>query len=276
MSQKKTKIQGLEPEEQNYGGAYTPNQSFYTQSAPASKPKGTIVPGMAQPTDMSVGNSQGQMPGHYIQRQDGKPVVGFLYSVSRTAMGEYWPLYVGRNTIGQKSECDIPLLEATVSGEHAVIVVRMKKPSGEIIAAIKDTESSNGTLLNGMSIDFDAVECHSGDVITVGNNYELVLVLVDTAKLRLKTSTAFIPVESADSVENPMQSNYMQSNPSMQSDPSKRGTKPGGFSPFQDGPTSWGGFRPTDGTSDGFSPSDGTVGMDGVSGGQHGGTIPMP
>ena len=31
----------------------------------------------------------------------GKPVVGFLYSISKTAAGEFWPIHIGQNTIGQ-------------------------------------------------------------------------------------------------------------------------------------------------------------------------------
>ncbi len=275
MSQNKTKIQGLEPNEQQYsGGGYAPNQSFYTPNgASSSRSRGTVVPGMSRPAENSGPYTSAQQPTAEKVR-DGKPVVGFLYSISRTAMGEYWPLYVGRNTIGQNPSSDIVLGEATVSNDHAVLVVRMKKPSGEVIAAVKDSASTNGTLLNGESIDFETVECHNGDVITIGNNYELVVVLLDAAKMGLSVSESFIRVigEEEDYYTGTTEQNYQAS---QQADSSQRGTRPGGFSPFNDGPTSWGpGSEPMGGTYS-YGPSQGTVGMDGSTGNNHGGTIPV-
>jgi pSer/pThr/pTyr-binding forkhead associated (FHA) protein len=190
--------------------------------------------------------------------QPGKPIVGFLYSISRTRVGEFWPLQMGRNTIGQAEDSDILLAEGTVSSNHAVIVTRQIK-SG-IIAAITDSQSTNGTMINGEPIGFSAEECHDGDIITIGNNYELVLILIDAEKRGLKVSQDFIPVEVQ--VEDEEQEDV----------PSFSGgtTRPGGFDPYNDGPTAWGN------NGGGYSPVGGTVGMDGsMPGGNHGGTVPM-
>ncbi len=259
MSQNKTVIQGLEPAETKSGStagvgggaAY----GFYNRDSSRSAARGTIVPGMGDFNPMS-GASQPQQEGTAFAQQrkniqPGKPVVGFLYSISRTAMGEFWPLQVGRNTIGQSPTCDIVLPEGTVTGEHAVIVVRQMKNTGNIIAAITDTQSTNGTMINGETLGFTAVECHNQDVITVGNNYELVLVLVDSAKLGLSVSREFIPVEVQEAEED--------NTPPIPNG----GTNPGAFDPYS-GPTTWG--------TESYS-SSGTVGLDGsVIGNNHGGT----
>ncbi len=121
-----------------------------------------------------------------------KPIMGFLYSVSRTNVGEYWPLYMGLNTVGRSMACSVRLNEATVSDNHAEIVVRqMRNPDG-IIASIQDARSTCGTLLNGSSLGFDAHECHNGDIITIGEHYELLFILIDTKTIGLEPRTDFV------------------------------------------------------------------------------------
>ncbi len=252
----KTVIQGLEPGDYNMGGGQSQSsQSIYSRGASAPA-RGTIVPGMNVGGDEPSGMPQQGQPAQQTARrvQTGKPVVGFLYSVSRTPLGEYWPLQIGRNTIGQSETCDIVLPEATVTGEHAVMVIRQIKNTGGVIAAITDTQSTNGTMINGETIGFSAVECHNNDIITIGNNYELVLVLMDAAKLGLTVSKDFIPVEVQH--DDPSDAPYF--------DP--MATRAEGFNnPYG---SSWGG----DG---GYRPTDGTVGIDGSAGNNHGGTISM-
>lgn len=248
MSQNKTVIQGLEPTDNKFGGSpMGGGQSFYTRGNKAAS-RGTVVPGMMEaqtnqqnPQEVA---SASQPPRRTVQ--PGKPVVGFLYSVSRTAVGEFWPLQIGRNTIGQSADCDIVLAEGTISANHAVIVIRQGKNG--IIAAIKDPESTNGTFINGERIDFEAEECHNGDVITIGNNYQLIFILVDAGQYGLTPNKDFIPVNVEEEEENNMDN----------------------FDPYNGGAIPW------DETSGGFSPARGTIGMDGsMSGGNHGGTISM-
>lgn len=259
MSQNKTLIQGLAPEtnvEQNaaYRIPDTAPTGFYAKSNKATV-SGTVVPGMMMNDTPVPGASTA--PVNNVQTkpnpypQSGKPIVGFLYSVSRTSFGEYWPLKIGRNTIGQSVKSDIVLSEGTVTGEHAVLVVRQIKNTGGVMAAITDTQSTNGTMINGETIGFTAVECHNGDVITIGNNYELVLLLVDAAKLNLSVSKDFIPVK----VEEKESEEVL---PEM---------KNGATRPFDPYNGSW---------NNGYVPNDGTVGLDGsVSSYGHGNTIPL-
>lgn len=258
MSQNKTVIQGLEPETNFSGSAGYTSQNFYSRPN-RSAARGTVVPGM-QDVISEERNSQEVKSTPQTNRviQSGKPIVGFLYSVSRTPLGEFWPIQMGRNSIGQSSDNDIVLLEGTISSKHAVIVTRPGKTG--IIAAIKDSESTNGTYINGEPIDFAAEECHNGDIITIGNNYQLLFILIDSSKLGLATNKGFIPVESNDP--------SMSDEPEIPSFNPGGTTRPGGFNPYDDGPVNWGG-------TGGYTPSDGTVGMDGSSTGGHGGTIPM-
>lgn len=196
MSQSKTLLQGLDAAETNVNnsamsGAPT---DFYVNGNNSNNHRGTVVPGMQ--TAAGSGSSDVRPNKSPLKSgQSGKPIVGFLYSISRTPFGEYWPLKIGPNTIGLNPNCDIVLPEGTVSGEHAVLVVRQIKNTGSVIAAIADEKSTNGTMINGETIGFSAEECKNGDVITIGNNYQLVLMLVDAAKMGLSVSADFIPVE---------------------------------------------------------------------------------
>jgi len=254
MSQNKTVIQGLEPADSpnQSGGA---GQSFYSRGGGQTS-RGTVVPGMSG--NIAGGNEQRvKQPVQQPQQKasvSGKPVVGFLYSVSRTAAGEFWPLHIGQNTIGQNPSCDIPLAEGTVSSEHAVLVVRKMKNPEKVIASISDARSTNGTMINGESLGFSAVECKNGDIITVGDNYELYLILVDAPTLGLSVSENFIAVETEEQYYDDQQG------------PDGGYTRPGdGFQPYG-GPTP---------PPFGFNPG-GTVGFDGSgSDSNKGGTIGM-
>ena len=159
-------------------------------AGPIASPVASPVQAVSQPQANSV--------------VSGKPVVGFLYSVSRTAAGEFWPLHIGPNTIGQNPSCDVFLPEGTVSGDHAVIVVRKLKKtesSEKIIASISDARSTNGTMVNGISLGFSAEKCRNGDIITIGDNYELLLVLIDTEAIGLEVNQDFMEIASIDESE---------------------------------------------------------------------------
>ncbi len=253
----KTVIQGLEPTDGPRKGG---SPSFYTRNmdAPTGGAKGTVVPGM-------MGNGNGQRPNVNVQPDSsnphqptaqtvmsGKPVVGFLYSVSRTMAGEFWPLHVGKNVIGKSTQCDVVLPEGTVSGEHAVLVVRKMKNPEKVLASIEDRQSTNGTLLNGESLFLEVKECKSGDIITIGDNYELYLILLDPVSMGLKVAENFISIQEEEEDD---------------FDPFGDGHTRGGFQPFDSGSGSWGGGN--------FQPDGGTVGLDGSSGNQHGGTVGM-
>lgn len=277
MSQNKTKVAGLDSSEAgNYGGynmgGGSPDPSFYARTGNEPK-RGTVITGLGGNEEPTKGqaSTQPQQGSAYVGSAGksnnaafGKPVVGFLYSISRTGVGEYWPIHIGQNTIGKSATCDIILPEATVSSDHAVLVARKLKKPEKVIASLCDSRSTNGTMLNGESLGFNPVECKNGDIITVGDNYELILILIDAATIGLHVSENFIPVE----VSEPETGGNM---PPM-FDP--QGTNPGGLSNGGYNPGSFNPGNPDNFNPPSFNPS-GTVGLDGSGVGGHGGTVGM-
>ena len=125
-----------------------------------------------------------------------KPIVGFLYSISKSASGEFWPLRIGSNSIGRSADCDVCLGEATVSEQHAVLVVRQMKNPEKIIASICDARSTCGTMINGESLGFDPRECFSGDIITIGEHYDLYFILIDAKQIGLNVCRDFMGTQA--------------------------------------------------------------------------------
>lgn len=125
-----------------------------------------------------------------------KPIIGFLYSISKTGSGEYWPVHIGSNTIGRSNDCDIRLQEGTVSDKHAVLVVRVMKNPEKVIASICDSSSTIGTMINGESLGFDQKECFNGDILTIGAHYDLLFILIDAKQIGLKVCSEFIPAQT--------------------------------------------------------------------------------
>ncbi len=185
MSQNKTRFPGMEDNVPTQGNA-TGNVYSRGGYAVGKRERTTQIPGMTQ-------EGQGGNPGQ--QQFVGKPIRGFLYSISRGVVGEFWPLRQGRNTIGSSPKCDICLPEATVSEEHASITIRILEAQGKTIASLKDTDSTNGTKINGADVDFDANPCKNGDIIRLGLNYECLMILIDTEEVGLKVAKEFIPAE---------------------------------------------------------------------------------
>lgn len=260
MSQNKTVFPGLGQE-----GDFNSNQSFaggsreYARSSNQGRSKGTVYPGMESHSG-STANNQRSYHSAQSSQGNGKPIVGFLYSISRTGVGEYWPLHIGQNIIGNSSDCDIILGEGTVSQRHANLHInKMKKPE-KTEATISDLGSTNGTLVNENSVSVARpVECVNGDIITIGENYDLLLLLIDAKALGLHLSENFYDVREEQEEANV--GGY-----STRRDNSTRNEQD--FPPRFAGPDSPynGGNRPTDSTvgmdSSGEFRSGGTVGMD--------------
>ena len=132
---------------------------------------------------------------------DKKPILGFLYSVSKDYTGEYWPLYLGANNIGRGADCSVVLNEGTVSQRHATLVIRQMQRQGEdvgLFVFIQDVGSMCGTQVNGETLDFNPRECKNGDIITIGENYELYFVLIEPKILGLAPKDTFKPVSAAN------------------------------------------------------------------------------
>lgn len=171
MSSNKTIIPGME-------NAYTEHQNFGPQNTKVKD--GTYVP-----------NPHGIVsPNANIPNQ--KPIVGFLYSISKTNAGEFWPLHIGSNRIGRSVDSDVFLGEATISEQHAVLVIQQMKNPEKVIAWINDSGSTCGTMVNGESMGFDRRECFNGDIITIGEHYDLFFILIDAKQIGLNVCRDFM------------------------------------------------------------------------------------
>lgn len=177
----KTNVPGFE-DDNSYAGSsfhHAPNNPFSKTSG--SKGNETVISGLERDNTSSKGAKD---------NAKGKPIVGMLYSVSHTAYGEFWPLHLGPNKIGRSSDNDVTLYEGTVSTNHAILTV-LKDEEG-LYAAIENAEGVNGVKLNGKNIRLSRLECSNMDIITIGKNYELLLVLIDCEKYGLAPSENFI------------------------------------------------------------------------------------
>lgn len=186
MSSNKTIIPGMED-------AYQESNFSSNSGVGERVPNGTCVPNDYSPIPNAVSNQ--------------KPIVGFLYSISKSMVGEFWPLHIGSNTIGRSADCDVCLGEATVSEQHAVLVVRQMKNPEKIIASICDARSTCGTMINGESLGFDQRECYNGDIITIGEHYDLFFILIDVKQIGLNVCRDFLPTTSMGPSYNKMPNN---------------------------------------------------------------------
>lgn len=180
----KTQVPGVE---ENNATSFSERRSLRNpKSLNSPTGEGTVTPDAGEvPSDFRAGRSS------FVNK--GKPIFGFLYSVSKTAFGEFWPLYIGPNTIGRVNS-DITLEEGTVSEDHAVITIHQDEETREVYASIADEKSTHGVRVNGKNIRFDRVECKNMDIIKIGMNYELLFFLVDTGSLNLKPAENFVEI----------------------------------------------------------------------------------
>lgn len=151
---------------------------------------GTYVPGMQE-------NAPG-VNNELSNPMNNTPVVGFLYSISRKGIGEYWPLHLGTNTIGRAADCDIVLHERSVSEHHATLSIKQMKSTGKLIASIRDIGSKNGMYLNDEELDYENHACKLHDKITIGTCYKLLLILIDAEDYGLSVAENFMADEEAE------------------------------------------------------------------------------
>lgn len=160
------------------------NESFYKPSGTIKDANRTYVPDMyrqvaAEMKEEENGQDSSSLPTHVVRLQN-RPLIGVLYSISAGVEGELFPVYVGRNTIGSDLSCDICLRETSVSAQHGILLARKQtNVQGDeyINVILSDTNSSYGTCVNGERLNFEKLTCTDGDVISIGQNYVLVLSL---------------------------------------------------------------------------------------------------
>lgn len=194
MSSDSTKVPGMDSDAggRNFYSRNSARQGTSTFSAPH---KGTVVPGMEQ-------YAPGAAPRPSASKSTFRvPVVGFLYSISRQGVGEYWPLHVGTNKIGRTGDNDIVLAESTVSERHAALNIKQLKSTGKLLASIRDEGSKNGIYVNDEELDYDAHEVKNGDIVTIGDNYRLLVIIIDAASAGLSIAEDFRPCDEDEEPE---------------------------------------------------------------------------
>lgn len=183
---------------------FNPYSRAYGQFS--SQDVGTYVPGVHD-----------EVPGikNEIDNENSTPVVGFLYSISRKGIGEYWPLHLGTNIIGRASDCDVCLQEMTVSEHHASILIKQMKSAHRLIASIRDLGSSNGIYVNDEELDYENHSCKANDIIIIGRCYKLLLLLVDAEQAGLSVAEDFVPFNdsSFDNIQQGNNFTYNNNNP---------------------------------------------------------------
>lgn len=197
MSSTKTVVPGMD--QQGFQPAGQPMPNFAQAPSPANQ-AGTVFPGMGV---NPAPNKTVSMPSVDDKH---KPIVGFLFSVSRTVVGEFWPIYLGQNTMGRGLGSGIVLAEQTVSDNHCKIIAQEQKNPDRLFVYVQECGSTCGTLVNGSSLDFNPREIKNGDIITVGEHYDLYVVLVDSKQLGLKKNEDFLQVH----IQNPNPAPFQQ------------------------------------------------------------------
>lgn len=168
---------------------------LYSRSGASSKSfEGTHIPDMENAISSAPEKASNEEKKNHTL-MSAEPVVGFLYSVSKTSAGEFWPLHLGENTIGRDADNDIVLSEMTVSGRHASLNIRRMKTTKEYLADIY-VRGVNGGFVNENEVRKEA-ECKNGDFLTIGDNYVLYLILVNPFELGLKVAENFEPAGDA-------------------------------------------------------------------------------
>lgn len=174
--------------------------SIYNRSRQLKNKDRTFVPGiyremaeelMAEEAEVAREENKGNSQTLRLQQ---RRIVGVLFSVSGNTNGEIFPVYLGRNVYGSDPDCDICLREATVSGKHGILLTRkLSDPqSGKdfVKVTLSDNDSEYGTSINGERFLTEIPECHDGDLISIGRNYEFILSIFDQEN-RLYPNTGF-------------------------------------------------------------------------------------
>lgn len=193
MANDRTLIPGMESN--SFDDLYSRSSSKSSSSANSG---GTYIPGM-QENAPGVNPESLQQSFFKSKTSNDEPVLGFLYSISRRGVGEYWPLHLGANTIGRSSNNAIQLKERTVSEKHAELYVKMMKTTGEIVASVRDCGSKLGIFLNETELGFENANIKNGDILTIGANYRLVVILINAKALGLTVSQEFQAITESDS-----------------------------------------------------------------------------
>jgi len=196
MSQNKTIVPGVDYNNYDTGDVDSVYGSLYSRSGDDSQR--TFVPGVNKqplptPTAGSVISNipqtvSSQISGRQLVLQE-RVVVGVLFSISRGLLGEIFPLYLGKNIIGQSANCDITLNEKNVSNEHAILHIR--KNGNLYESSITDFNSTYGTRVNDVDARYDTVSVKEDDILVIGNHYKFIVKFFEVERYGLTEEEDF-------------------------------------------------------------------------------------
>lgn len=112
-------------------------------------------------------------PGDLIPPQPGgRRIVALLVTYSRHPEGRVFPVYEGRNYLGENPDCEIRLNDdSQLSGHHAAIFYRSES------FEISDEKSQNGTYVNGKSAPFTGMPLENYAAIKTGaTNWRFIII----------------------------------------------------------------------------------------------------
>lgn len=213
MSQNRTIIPGYNPS----GGHDDGMSGFYSRSESDVDRSKTYIPGIYRSAAQEIADEQAPQTKSELRFQD-RTIVGALFSISRFTTGEIFPVYIGRNTIGSDKSSDIFLPEQTVSPNHAVMLVRAVDGADgehELKIYLTDYDSEYGTMIGDVALEYEKLECHDRDVISVGNSYKFLFCLFDAEKHKLFASKDFRLVQQQNTEEATESPAFMQPQPDM-------------------------------------------------------------
>jgi len=96
-----------------------------------------------------------------LQQTEKRKLVGWLVTFSNDEYGQDFKIYAGKNKIGSGAGSDIVINDPSISAEHTTILFR------ENDFLIKDNFSTNGTKINGVTVDEGKLK--EGDELKLGN-----------------------------------------------------------------------------------------------------------
>jgi hypothetical protein len=120
-------------------------------------------------------NGSGINP-EYSDEGNRRKLVGFLVTYTLDPNGIFFPLYEGRNYVGQSKDCNICIQgDNKISGKHFSILYR----SVDMKFKFKDEQSTNGTWVNGVLCDEGTLSNHN--LIQIGTT-KLILLIIPQPK----------------------------------------------------------------------------------------------
>jgi hypothetical protein len=141
-------------------------------------PPGNYAPPPMAPAPMAappMAPSSGQAPGSPVGLEGRRAIAGFLVSYQDDALGNFWPLWQGKNAIGRAetgAKVDIAIAHGTTSTHHAAVEVDGAR------FVLVDQGSTNGTFHNEEAIGFQGRrELRDGDKVRFGG-YSVMVVNV--------------------------------------------------------------------------------------------------